>query len=116
MKEIREARRIQFHNELESLLSGYLAVLDDGSSAIYFQPPENVKLKYPCLLYSREPDYFRHADDSPYFIKPHYEVTIISRDPDNNLADILVEHFKYCRFNRRIMADNLIHDMLGLYY
>ena len=116
MKEIRESRRISLQEELEDLLRDKLAILDDGSPAIYFQPPENVKLKYPCLIYSRDTDYFRHANDTPYFIKPQYEVTIISRDPDNNIADIVVEHFKYCRHNRRFMADNLIHDSLGLYY
>ena len=116
MKEVRETRRLQLQAELESILAGKVAILEDNELAIYFQPPENVKLKYPCLLYSYETDYFRHANDKSYFLKPQYELTVISRDPDNTISDTIVEHFKYCRHNRRFMADNLIHDVIGLYY
>ena len=37
-------RRLQLHEELCSVL---------GSRNVYFQPPETIKLTYPCIIYSK---------------------------------------------------------------
>ena len=116
MSNLRETRRLALQAELEELLAGKVAVLEDGSQAIYFQPPEKVKLKYPCVVYTYETDYFRHADDKSYYKKPQYELTVIDRNPDSDIADVIVYHFTYCRHNRQFTADNLRHDVIGLYY
>lgn len=112
----REARRLALQSELEELLSSFVAEMDDGSPAILFQPPENVKLHYPCVVYDYDSDYIRHANDKGYYARPKYEMTLIERDPDSMLWTKIAEHFKYCRHNRRFTADNLYHDVIGLYY
>jgi len=45
-----------------------------------------------------------------------YEVTIIYKDPDNNLTDEILEHFMYSGFERHFTSDNLNHDVLSIYY
>lgn len=102
-------RRIELHNELVGL-----GVVD--STSIFFQPPETVKLKYPCIIYRLAGVYSRHANDAKYRLKKRYTVLVISSDPDNDIADQLMEHFQYCRFDRRYVASNLYHDSLELYY
>jgi hypothetical protein len=112
----REARRLALQSEFEELVGDFVARMDDGSPAILFQPPENVKLRYPCVIYNYDSDYFRHADDKGYYARPQYEITVIEKDPDSMLWTKIAEHFDYCRHNRRFTADNLYHDVLGLYY
>ena len=38
------ASRLNLQDKLEEVL---------GSKQVYFQPPESLKLKYPCIVYSR---------------------------------------------------------------
>lgn len=112
----REERRLQLQEKLEELFSEKVAKLEDGSPAILFQPPENVKLKYPCIIYNYESDYFRHANDHGYYLKAQYEITVIDRDPDTTIWYEIVSSFSYCKHNRRFVTDNLYHDVIGLYY
>ena len=86
-----------------------------GSSNVYFQPPETLKLKYPCIIYSLSDIYARSADDSHYSMQKAYTITVISRDPDNAIAESLLAYPK-TRFDRRYVVDNLYHDILTLYY
>lgn len=86
-----------------------------GSKYVYFQPPETIKLKYPCIIYSLADIYTRNADDRHYSMQKVYTVSVISRDPDNTIAETILEMPK-TRFDRRYVADNLYHDILTLYY
>lgn len=87
-----------------------------GSRNVYYQPPESVQLKYPCIIYEKEGNHSLKADNQKYVGRKRYSVTVISRDPDNDLADRLEETFDYCSFDRRFIRDNLYHDTLDLYY
>ena len=101
------ARRLQLQDELEHLL---------GSEEVNFQPPESIKLKYPCINYSKNAGDTLRADDIKYRRLQGYTIMVISRDPDNLLAEQLLDHFSYCRYVRRFVVDNLYHDILELYY
>lgn len=109
-------RRILLQDELESLLVSDVARMDDGSLAIVFQPPETIKLRYPCVIYEIDDRSFRHADDRTYQLRPRYSVTVIDPDPDSQIANKIQMHFSMCRPERRYTADNLYHDSLSLYY
>ena len=99
--------RIELHNKLCELL---------GSDNVYFQPPENVKLKYDCIVYHKADVVTRHANNKMYQHMRRYEVTIIYKDPDNDIAKKLLEHFMYSGFERHFTSDNLNHDVLSIYY
>lgn len=86
-----------------------------GSGNVYYQPPESIKLKYPCIIYSLADIYTRDADDMHYSRQKVYNITVISRDPDNNIAESLLD-IPRTRFDRRYVTDNLYHDILTLYY
>ncbi len=86
-----------------------------GSTNVYFQPPESIKLKYPCIIYSLADIYTRNADDKHYTMQKVYNISVISRDPDNTIAQSIMG-FPKTIFDRRYVADNLYHDILTMYY
>ena len=99
-------RRIELHAIFEQLL---------GSRHVYFQPPESVRLAYPCIIYNMDQYYTRHADNIGYLGQKRYFVNVISKDPDYQLVDEMVK-LPLCSFNRFYTADNLNHWVFELYY
>ena len=100
-------RRQNLHDELKELL---------GTSNCYFQPPESLKLKYPCYVYKREaPDVLR-ADNMMYRRVHKYGLTYITLNPDDPLIEETEGHFSMCRMTRHYTADNLNHYYYDLYY
>ena len=100
-------KRLSLHKELIQIL---------GSTNVYFQPPETLKMKYPCIRYTKARPMVNHADNKKYFNKNHYELTVIDTDPDTKIPDLLSEYFQYCSIDRYYSADNLTHCSLDLYY
>ena len=86
-----------------------------GSRNVYFQPPESVKLKYPCIVYERSDIRTVRADNLPYLKHKRYTVTYIDEDPDSKIPDKLLE-LERCGFDRHLTSDNLNHDVFTLYY
>lgn len=99
--------RIELDDRLRELL---------GSNNVYYQPPESIKLKYPCIIYSRDEIDTRRADDGVYHAINRYEVTIIAKDPDFPLFDTFLFKFPMCSLARTFTIDNLNHYSFTLYY
>lgn len=87
--------------ELQTLLEDTL-----GSGNVYFQPPPNIEMKYPAIVYNREADNVHHADDSGYLTFRRYHLTVIDRDPDSAIAE-RVNALRYCRFVNAFALDGL---------
>ena len=94
--------------ELQTLLEGITA-------HVYFQPPENLAIEYPCIVYQRDFAETEFADNEPYSVKKRYMVTVIDRDPDSSIPD-QVAKLPTCTFNRFYVADGLNHDVYQLYF
>lgn len=86
-----------------------------GSRYVYFQPPENLKIKYPCIIYKKSTPTIKFANNSSYINKKRYSVTIIDADPDSTIPD-KVAALPYCTFDRHFTSDNLNHDVYNLYF
>ena len=86
-----------------------------GTSNVYFQAPENLKMKYPCILYQLDNVYEEYANNEIYLDKDRYMVTVIDPDPDGELRK-KVKKLPLCRFSRHFRADNLNHYVYNLYY
>ena len=54
-----------------------------GDNKVYFQPPENVSMKYPCIRYSLSTGNTRFADNTSYTFDCRYEIILIDEDPDS---------------------------------
>lgn len=86
-----------------------------GSRNVYFQPPSNISMRYPCIVYSRDDVDVIFADNDPYRLLTRYQVSVIDRDPDSEIPH-RVASLPKCRFNRFYTSDNLNHDVFTLYF
>lgn len=102
--------------QLQTLLDSFFSSeeIADGSRA-YFQPPENVKMVYPAIVYHLDFEKSSHADNLPYARKPRYQVTVISRDPQHPAAD-LVADLPSASFERQFPADELNHKVYNVFF
>lgn len=91
------------------------SVLENIVPHVYFQPPETMKLVYPCIVYSLDNIDISHADNLPYKHLKKYQITIIDKNPDSSLPDT-VSKLRSCRFSRHFTVDNLHHFAFTIYY
>jgi len=89
------------------------AILETITPNVYFQPP--TRMSYPCILYKRDGDDAKYADDVLYLHKWRYEVTVIDRSPDSPLVEA-VRMLPLCAFSRHFTAENLNHDVFNLFF
>jgi hypothetical protein len=87
-----------------------------GSRNVYFQPPTNISMQYPCIVYNRDAIFARYADDFIYNHAIKYQVTAIDRNPGGEIALRALVSFPMCSYDRFYVADNLNHDVLTLYF
>lgn len=87
-----------------------------GSDNVYFQPPNNTKIQYPCIIYSKEQPSQKHADDQCYYSMDKYEILVVDRDPDSDIPDKINDGFEHCQISRYFVKDNLNQTILTLYY
>lgn len=90
-------------------------ILREFCPNIYFQPPESVKLNYPCIIYNRSSGDTQFADNKPYTFMKRYQVMIIDRDPDSEIIK-KVASLPLCVMDRHYTANNLNHDLFNLYF
>lgn len=99
-------KRLQLQSILEELL---------GSRNVYFQPPETVKLVYPCIIYSRSSGATKFANNKPYNYQQQYQLMVIDKNPDSVMPG-KVTMLPMCKFERHYTKDNLNHDVYNIYY
>lgn len=100
------ANRADLHNQLVGAL---------GSNNVYFQPPQSVMLKYPCIVYSRTGYDIKFAEDENYITRKQYTLTLIYKDPDSDLPDKLLK-LRGINHTNHSVVDNLYHDYFRIYY
>ncbi len=99
-------RRLQLQADLEALI---------GSPNVYYQPPDNTQMVYPCIVYRRYTGLTKSADNIPYSFTLRYEVMVIDRDPDSEIPAKMAA-LPQCVLIRTFVVDNLHHDVYYLYY
>ncbi len=99
-------RRVELQRMLERLL---------GTRNVYFQPPNGLQLKYPCIIYHLDTANDVHAEDKIYRRLYRYSLTYITKNPEDPMRD-LIDDLQYCSFNRFFTSDNLNHFVYTIYY
>jgi len=100
------ARRV----ELQALLE---VLLEDDS--VYFQPPGSQSMTYPAITYKLDDIIPEFADNVPYLHAKRYQVTLITRTPNENFVDALAA-LPMCVFQRHYVMNNLNHYVYNLYF
>lgn len=94
--------------ELEELLGANVDV--------EFQPPPGYKLSYPALVYEQGNGKTIFASNYPYTFTKKYNLTYITRNPDDANVELIAMHFMMIVMDRPYVADNLYHYAYTLYY
>jgi len=102
------SRRKEFH----AVLCGIGGIHPEN---VYFQPPENLQMVYPCIRYERSMQLGQNADDRRYVNRQAYSVMIIDPDPDNPAIDGLAA-MPLSTYDRHYTMNNLHHDVFYIYY
>lgn len=102
-------------SELSTLLKSLLPENSDGSKNLYFQPPDNTKMRFPCIVYQRDYADVKYANNSPYSNTKRWKVTIIDEDPDSEIPD-KVAALPLSTFQRFFVIDQLNHDIYNVYF
>lgn len=100
-------KRVELHGKLKKLI---------GSSNVYFQPPESVKLSYPCVIYSIGEGNAMHADSVLYNYVNSYELLFIFKSPNVNIIEQVLTTLPMCKMTRAYVTDNLNHYAFRVYY
>lgn len=98
--------RLELQNRLEKLL---------GNKHVYYQSPENLKMEYPCIRYSKNNIDSKYANNIKYINTNLYTLTVIDRRPDNEVIQKILE-LPLSSFDRHYVSDNLNHDVINLYF
>ena len=93
--------RLDFHAEL-------VAITDAN---VYFQPPANVKLKYPCVIYNVQRYVGEEADNIKFITGTEYKLMAIHTDPDDPLPTLVLEKLPRCRSDRIYPLNGLYHSV-----
>lgn len=96
--------------ELQTLLEELL-----DSEQVYFQAPESIKMKYPCIVYNLEDMFSRYADDTTYLLYTKYQITYMTKDPDDPKR-FEIANLQKCRFNRHYVSDHINHYVYNIYF
>lgn len=99
--------RIKLQEELEKIL---------GSRNVYYQPPETLKIDYPCIVYELRKKISMKADNKKYLFNTAYSVTYISKRSNDEVIEQLLNNFEYSSYDRRYISDGLYHNTFTIYY
>lgn len=97
--------RLELHQEL----TGF-------ANYVYYHPPANVHMQYPCIVYHLSKIDTKHADNMNYHNFKTYEVTYIAPVPEDSIIDRILEHFQFSGFDRPYTADDLHHYVFHISY
>lgn len=101
--------------DLSTLLRTILNPTNPASANVYFQPPPDKLLEYPCIVYELEGIQVRKADDGPYSIHDQYQITFIRHEPDSPVIRELLG-LPFSSFSRHFATSGLNHDVFVIYH
>lgn len=82
---------------------------------VYGQPPANVQMKYPAIVYERDRADTKFADDKPYSVTRQYALQLITQNVDDSIFEALAA-LPMCTHERYFVVDNLHHDVFNIYF
>lgn len=95
--------------KLQSLLEELLE-----SRNVYFQPPSNIRMKYPCVVYELSRIQNQHADNAAYLKGLGFSVMYITRNPEDEMI-LKLDSLPYAYFDTHFESDNLHHYQYTIY-
>ena len=86
-----------------------------GSRNVYFQPPTNVSMRYPAIVYNLSDIENKHANDGVYSFTNQYQITLIDRNPETDVV-YKINKLQTANFIRSYSSDNLNHWVFEIFF
>lgn len=99
------ATRLTLHQKLIDIL---------GSGNVYYNPPETLKMNFPCIVYSLNYIERIDADNNMYLDFTKYKIVLISKKVDHPAVKELMK-LPLTRYSTRYTKDGFYHDAFILY-
>lgn len=96
--------RLELHQEL-------LKITDE----VWFQPPSDVSMSYPSIVYTRDSLLPFYADNKKHEKFNRYTLSVITEDPDEPIVDQILE-LPYTNLETSFVSENLYNYQITLYY
>lgn len=100
-------RRLQLQSKLEEVI---------GSRHVYFQPPETMRLEYPCVVYFKNALPVKYANNKIYKKKQAYTLTYVDKNPDSEMPNTILHAFSFIRTDSYYRTEGLNHTKFTLYF
>ena len=81
---------------------------------VYFQPPENLKIGYPAVVFHLSKIKLDHADDVPYKGAREYSITLITKEPEPEVLDEIIK-IPYTTLDTTYISDGMNHFVFTTY-
>ena len=99
-----DQRRLELHELLKTIVKN-----------VYFEPPEDIQLKYPCIVYHRNTGDTKFANNRPYNFRVRYNMVLMDTDPDSEYFEQLAS-LPECNYTQHYTTDGVCHDAFNIYY
>lgn len=96
--------------KLQALLETIL-----GTKNVYFQPPEDIRINYPAIVYQIDALRTEFASNHPYILHDRYQVTYIDRNPLSDKPK-MIQRLPMTRFTSYFARDGLNHYNHSMYF
>lgn len=87
-----------------------------GLKNVYYQPPANVKMSYPCIRFKLESVDEMYASNRLYRTMVKYQIIYITNKVNDGIITLLPSELRYCTFDRQYSSDNLYHYVFEVFY
>lgn len=96
--------RLTLQSKLEEIL---------GSRNVYYNPPENQKMNFPCIVYNRSYIEPIHADNTAYLDYTTYKITVVSKDPDHFAIKAILD-LPMTKYSANFVKSGFYHNVIIL--
>jgi len=100
--------RLELHKKL-------LDIANTHALKVYFQPPANISITYPCIIYEYKSPRTQNADNMNYLSNMGYQISVITKEPDTSVVKELQRSIPSASFNDVNIIDNKYHYVLSCY-
>ena len=81
---------------------------------VYYQPPEALKLQFPCIVYDLIDEVDIYSNNGLYKTWSQYRITIMDKNPDSVYPKLLKSKFT-CSFERKFTSSYVNHIVYTLH-
>lgn len=102
--------RLRLHEKLVKIMK----TTSNPVNSVFFKPQSNVRLTYPCIVYTRNQSSSVYADNLKYFSKDNFRLTVIDRDADSTIVSKILEDIPTSVKNDEFVSDGLYHYIINI--